>query len=113
MWAAVNSAKNRGNRAEREVAKRFSDELGVTVKRRYNLGTHEDIGDIALDDLCVQVVDYQDIVRAIREKVPECEQQQARGSKPFGATFVRRRGGAFVVVMSEAQFFSLYREVIA
>jgi hypothetical protein len=51
-----------------------------------------------------------DIVRAIHEKVPLCEAQQERMGCDFGATFVRRYGGKYLVVMTPEQFAALWRE---
>lgn len=99
----------KGIKAEREVAALISDHLGITVTRRYNLGTHEDTGDLVMPDTVVQVVNYQDIVRAISEKLPECAEQQRRAKALFGATFVRRRGGEFVVVLSVPQWLTYAR----
>ncbi len=102
--------RRKGVKAEREVAALLSDHLGVSVKRRYNLGTHEDTGDLILPNTVVQVADYQDIARAMREKVPECVEQQERAGATFGATFLRRRGGEYLVVMTVEQFAALWRE---
>jgi hypothetical protein len=97
--------------AEREVAAMLNDQLGVNVTRRYNLGTREDIGDICdLPRTCIQVAAYADLDRAVREKLPELERQQANARADFGAMFCRRRGGSYVVVMSPAMFFQLWRE---
>ena len=110
----TNRAKARGDRAELEVQGLFRDWLGVPARRALGAGRKDDIGDIhGVPGLVVQVANYQDVVRAIREKVPECERQQTEARCPFGATFVRRRGGEYVVVMSVPQFMNLYSEVIA
>jgi hypothetical protein len=102
--------RRKGIKAELEVATMLSDELGVKVTRRYNLGTHDDIGDILLDNTTIQVANYADLSRAVREKLPELERQQANAGADFGALFCRRRGGEYVVVMTPAQFFGLWRE---
>lgn len=110
----MNSSKRKGDKAELEVQGLFRDWLGVPARRALGAGRKDDVGDIdGVPDLVVQVANYQDIVRAIREKVPVCERQQVEANRPFGATFVRRRGGEFVVVMSVPQFMNLYREVVA
>lgn len=107
----TNSSKAKGDRAELEVQGILRDHLGVPARRALGAGRLDDVGDIhGVPGLVVQVANYQDVVRAIREKVPECERQQAVAGAPFGATFVRRRGGEYVVVMSVDQFCALYRE---
>ncbi len=45
-----------------------------------------------------------DIQRAIREKLPKCVEQQERAGATFGATFVRRKGGGYIVVLTPEQF---------
>lgn len=110
----ANASKRKGDKAELEIQGLFRDWLGVPARRSLGAGRKDDMGDITgIPNLVVQVANYQDIVRAIREKVPECERQQIEAGRPFGATFVRRRGGEYVVVMSVPQFMNLYREVIA
>ena len=102
--------RRKGVQAEREVAGILTDLLGVKVTRRYNLGTQEDIGDLILPNTCIQVANYTDLARAVREKLPELEQQQQRAGSLFGALFARRRGGRYVVVMTPEQFATLWRE---
>lgn len=58
----------------------------------------------------IQVADWSDLVRAVREKVPACEAQQARAGATFGATFLRRRGGEWLVVLSPQQWATYARE---
>jgi hypothetical protein len=107
----VHPSRRKGVAAEREVVAIIRDLLGVPAQRRYNLGTHEDIGDVVgVDDTCIQVVSYSDIVRAIGEKLPECVAQQERMGATFGATFVRRPGGRYVVVLTPEQWATYWRE---
>lgn len=108
------ASRQKGARAEREVAALLSDHLGVTVKRRYNLGTQEDIGDlIGLDDTCIQVADRpSDILRAVREKPVECELQRQQMGATFAASFIRFRGGDYRVVMTTDQFCTWWREAV-
>lgn len=104
-------SKDKGDRAEREVQGILRDLLGVPARRKLGAGRLDDMGDIdGVPNTCVQVVDRADVARAIREKLPECEAQQARMGADFGATFVRRRGGSYVVVMTPEQFAALWRE---
>ena len=104
-------SKRKGDRAEREVQGLLRDLLGVPARRKLGAGRLDDMGDIdGVPDTVIQVVSYRDVARAIREKVPECELQQARAGATFGATFVRRPGGSYVVVLSPEQFAALWRE---
>ncbi len=109
----MHPARRKGVAAEREVAALLSDMLGFKVSRRYNLGSPEDVGDLILKDTVIQVVSYQDIVRAIREKLPECETQRQRAGATFAATFVRRRGGGYVVVLTPEMWATYAREAWA
>ncbi len=106
-------SKRKGDSAERELAAILSDELGITVKRALGAGRQEDVGDLfGIPDTVGQVVAYKDIARAIREKLPEVEQQRQRAGATYSAVFARRRGGEWVVVMTPAMFCSLIRETM-
>lgn len=91
----------------------LTDLLGQKVVRRYNLGTREDIGDLIVQDTCVQVAAWADLDRAVREKLPDLERQQANAGATFAGLFVRRRGGAYVVVVTPEQWACLLREALA
>lgn len=106
----MHSSRRKGAKAEREAAAVISDLLGMKVVRRYNLGTHEDTGDLIMEDTVIQVVDYKDVVRAVRMKPPECELQQAQAGATFGATFVRLFGGEWRVVLTPEQWCTYARE---
>jgi hypothetical protein len=123
----VHPSRRKGIAAEREVAALLSDLLGVKVTRRYNLGTHEDIGDLILQDTVIQVVNApSDTLRAVREKPLECEAQRKRAfnghwmactqgyhrSPAFAATFVRLRGGEYRVVLTPEQWATYWREAV-
>jgi len=106
-------AKTKGDRAEREVQALLSELLGVPARRKLGAGRADDMGDIdGVPDTCIQVASYDDLVRAVREKVPACEVQQARMGATFGATFLRRRGGSYVVVLSPEQWATYWREAV-
>lgn len=102
--------RRKGLKAEREVAGLLSDEFGVKVTRRYNLGSPEDLGDLILENTTIQVANYADIGRAIREKLPETVAQQERAGSLFGALFCRRRGGEYLVILTVNQWTTLWRE---
>lgn len=106
----TNRAKDRGDRAEREVQGLLRDLLGVPARRKLGAGRSDDMGDIdGVPDTVIQVVNYTDIARAIRDKLPDSEAQRARANCTFAATFVRRPGGKYVVVLSPEQFASLWK----
>ena len=107
-------AKRKGDKAELEVQGILRDLLGVPARRALGAGRRDDMGDVTgVPDTVIQVASYRDISRAIREKLPECEAQQDRAGAAFGATFVRRPGGRYAVVMTPEQFASLWREAVA
>ena len=103
--------KRKGNRAELEAQGLIRDLTGWPARRKLGAGRADDVGDIDnVPDTVIQVANYQDIARAIREKVPACVEQQERAGATFGATFVRRRGGGFVVVLTPEQWAVYARE---
>lgn len=108
-----NPQKRRGDAAEREVAALLSDMLGVSCRRELGAGRQDDCGDIRIPQTVVQVANYQDLVRAVSEKLPSVERQMVNAGASFGALFVRRRGGAFVVVQTPEQWAALWREATA
>ena len=106
--------KAKGDRAEREVAALLTDLLGVPARRKLGAGRADDMGDIdGVPDTCIQVAAYRDLARALREKVPACPVQQERMGASFGACFLRRPGGRYVVAMTPEQFAALWREATA
>jgi hypothetical protein len=105
----------KGARAELEVQRLFRDQLGiVTARRALGAGRKDDIGDITgIGDLVVQVANWGNVAAAVRQKPIECEQQRLNAGATHAATFVRLRGGTYRVVQTEAQFFTMYNEVIS
>jgi hypothetical protein len=109
-------AKRKGDRAELEVQAMLRDHLGVPARRALGAGRRDDVGDInGVPNTVIQVVDWRDVARAVREKPDECEQQRLQyerqiGEPAFAATFVRLRGGRYVVALTPDQFFALWRE---
>lgn len=107
----TSSQRRRGNAAEREAAHLLSALTGFPVRRRLQEGRADDTGDLeGLPDTTIQVKNYTDCMRAIREGLPELRTQQERSGDPFAALFVRRRGGRWAVVMEPDQFAALVRE---
>jgi hypothetical protein len=111
--AGVNSAKRKGDRAELEVQGIIRDLLGLPARRKLGAGRLDDMGDIdGVPDTVIQVAAYTDLVRAVREKVPESVAQQERAGATFGATFVKRYRGGYVVVMTPEQWATYAREAM-
>lgn len=106
----ANPQKRRGDQAEREVAAILSDLLGVKARRELGAGRQDDCGDIRLEQTCIQVANYASLDRAVRDKLPDLQRQQQNAGALFAAMFCRRRGGAYVVVMTPEAFAALWRE---
>ena len=103
--------RNKGNAAEREVSHLLAELTGWRVRRRLQEGRTDDTGDLeGVPDTCLQVKNYADVLRAIREGLPELRRQQERALSPFGALLVRRRGGRWIAVMELDQLAALIRE---
>lgn len=110
----MHPSKRKGDKAELEVQGLLRELLGVPARRKLGAGRLDDMGDIdGVPDTCIQVVSYTDIARAIREKLPESEAQRERSGCTFVATFVRRPGGKYVVVMTPEQWGTYWREAAA
>jgi hypothetical protein len=104
-------SKRKGDRAELEVQGILQDLLGVPARRKLGAGRKDDMGDIdGVPDTTLQVCSYQDIGRAIREKLPETVEQQERAGNLFAALFCRRRGGSYVVILTPEMWTTLWRE---
>lgn len=103
-----NPQKKKGDRAEREVAAILSDLLGVKCRRELGAGRQDDCGDIRIPDTVIQVANYTDLARAVREKLPSVERQRENAGAMFAGLFVRRYGGAYVVVLSPEQYATLW-----
>ncbi len=90
----------------------LQNELGLG-RRKLGAGRADDMGDIdGIPDTVIQVAAYKDIARAIREKLPEVEQQRQRAGATYSAVFARRRGGEWVVVMTPEMWCSMIRETM-
>lgn len=110
----TNPSKRKGDKAELEVQGLLRDLLGVPARRKLGAGRADDTGDVeGVPDTVIQVVNYRDIAAAIREKLPESEQQRERAGATFAATFVRRPGGKYVVCLSPEQWATYVRESAA
>jgi hypothetical protein len=109
-----NPQKRKGDNAELEVQQMCRDHLGVFARRALGAGRLDDVGDIhGVPNTVIQVANYQDLARAVRDKLPTLEAQQANAGADFAALFCRRRGGAFVVVQTPEMWFQMWREAQA
>lgn len=109
----MHPSKAKGDKAELEVQGLLRDLLGVPARRALGAGRRDDIGDITgVPDTTIQVANFSDIATALRLKVDTCTDQQARAGATFGATFVRRRGGTYLVAMTPEQFATFWREAV-
>ncbi|MGO0605623.1 MAG: hypothetical protein ACTIIH_13710 [Brevibacterium sp.] len=86
-----NSAKNKGDRGEREVLERILTDLGdftvLGAARGKNAGQPHDRGDLfVFDDEAVQVKNFKrsQLGQAVRESASGAAAQAANGFKPFG-----------------------------
>jgi hypothetical protein len=119
----ANSSKRKGDRAELEVQGILRDLLGVPARRALGAGRKDDVGDISgVADTVIQVVNWKNVAKAVREKPLECEEQLQRADRiagdnghfppAFAATFVRLRGGEYRVVMTPEQWAAMWREAV-
>lgn len=131
----ANTSKRKGDRAELEVQGILRDLLGVPARRALGAGRLDDVGDIhGVPDTVIQVCDWKDVTRAVRQKPLECEEQRKRGGSylvtaraiineqevrevfrgeaQFAATFVRLRGGDYRVVQTPEQWAAMWREAV-
>jgi hypothetical protein len=107
-------SKRKGDAAELEVQGLLRDHLGVPARRALGAGRLDDVGDIhGVPRTVIQVANYKSVADALRLKVDVCEVQQARAGAAFGATFLRRPGGRYVVCMTVEQWAAMWREATA
>ena len=107
-----NQSKRKGDKAELELAGHLTEQLGVRVRRKLGAGRSDDSGDLDGLNCAVQVKNYKDIARAIRDGLNEIQEQTRHADAPYGVVFVRRHGGEWVAVMPLADFCTMYRETL-
>ena len=108
-----NPQKQKGDRAEREIAGILTDLLGVGVRRQLGAGRSDDVGDLdGLPDCTAQVKNYADIARAIREGLAGLERQQQNAGTTHGVLFIRRPGGRWIAVQTVDQWATTFREAL-
>jgi len=105
--------KVKGDRAELEVARLLHDLTGWPVRRKLGAGRTDDEGDLeGIPDTVVQVANWADVNRAIRQKPLEAEQQRANAGATFAVTLIRLRGGMWRAVLTPEQLATWMREAI-
>ncbi len=109
------ASKAKGDRSERECEALLRDLLGnAGIRRALGAGRADDVGDIhGIDRAVVQVANWADALRAVREKPVAAEAQRLNAGVPFAVSAIRLRGGVWRFVMSPEQFCALYREATA
>ncbi len=107
------SSKRKGDKAELEVQGMLREFLGVPARRALGAGRKDDMGDIdGVPDTAIQVANWADLNRAVREKLPMLERQMKNAGATHGALFCRRMGGKWLVVMTPEMWFALIREAL-
>lgn len=109
----VSTSKKKGDAAERELAGILADLTGFPVRRKLGAGRLDDEGDLqGIPETVVQVANWADALRAIREKPLGAEQQRINAGATFAVTAVRLRGGTWRMVMTPEQFAALVMEAV-
>lgn len=116
----ANSAKAKGDSAEREIASILLDHLGLPVRRQLGAGRQDDVGDLdGIPNTVLQVASWADVARAAREKPLAAEQQRLNANATFAATLIRFRNGRGMdphdrwrAVMTIEQFCTYVRETL-
>jgi len=106
-------SKVKGDSAEREIAKLLADLTGWPVRRKLGAGRTDDEGDLeGIPDTVVQVANWADLSRAVRQKPVEAEQQRLNAGATHVVTLVRLRGGDWRAVCTIEQMTTWMREAL-
>ncbi len=109
----ANPSKSKGDRSELECAALLSDLLGFTVRRKLGAGRIDDTGDLdGIPDTVVQVANWNNALRAVREKPEGAETQRLNAGADYAATAVRLVGGVWRFVLTPEQFCTYVRNTI-
>lgn len=103
----------KGDRAEREVVALLRDHLGDHIVRARGEGENDHGDVVGLPSCVVQVKNYRDLSRAMREGLEGAAAQKANAGVLWGAAFVRRPGGRYVVCMDALDWISMFRETMS
>ena len=109
----ANPQKRKGDAAERELAHKLNDLLGLPVRRKLGAGRTDDTGDLdGLPNCTAQAKNYADVLRAIREGLAAVEVQRDNAGTTHSVLFVRRRGGEWIAVQSLESWATMFRETL-
>lgn len=109
----TNAAKRKGDSAEREAAQLIAELTGHPARRKLGAGRADDTGDIdGVPATVVQVANWADVARAVREKPTGAETQRRNAGVTFACTWVRFRGGLWRVVLTPEQWATYHRETL-
>lgn len=106
------AAKAKGDRAEREAADLLTLMLGHRVRRLLGAGRSDDTGDLdGVSGFAVQVADWKDALRAVRQKPTDADTQAQNSGLPYGVAMVRLRGGEFRMVLTPETFAKIVNDL--
>ena len=107
------AAKRKGDSAEREAAALIHQLTGWPARRALGAGRTDDTGDIVgVPDTTVQVKNFRDITRAIRDALEQLPVQQANAGTTHAVAFIRRPGGRWFAVMDLPTWATWAREAL-
>jgi hypothetical protein len=110
----TNPQKRKGDAAELEIARILNNELGLPVRRKLGAGRADDAGDLdGLPGVAAQVKNYRNVTTALADAMNDLPAQVAHAGADYGAAFIRRPGGRWVVAMSVPDWCALYREALS
>lgn len=109
----TNPQKRKGDVAERECAALIAELTGWPARRKLGAGRADDTGDIdGVPDTVVQVKNYADVTRAVRDALASLDEQRANADATFAVAFIRRPGGRWFAVMDPAHWAAYAREAL-
>lgn len=109
----TNPSGRKGAKGERDAARILSDLTGFDIKRGLRAGRTEDVGDLeGIPNTVVQVADWADALRAMREKPRGAEIQRANANATFAFAMVKTRGGIWRAVLTPEQMATYIREAL-
>ena len=115
----MNTAKNKGDAAEREAAALLTKFTGYEVERRFGAGQDKDKGDlVGIPDTVLQVANWKDTNAAVLQKPREAEQQRINAKVKHASTLVRYKkrpgcaeGDNWRVVLTLQQYARLINDL--
>jgi len=106
----TNASKAKGDRRELEVQELCRAAGFRRARRALGAGRKDDVGDMdGLRELCIQVTGAANGTTRIWQKLPAVETQRRNRRVRFGALFIKYDRKPWIVVLTPAQFFRLYK----